>query len=110
MSAPDAREPMKGKVAELWRYPVSSMAGEQLAVARVEPGGIAGDRIWGVLDEATGRIASPGREKHFIGVPRAHARIADGGVAVSVDGRSWAGRKTPRCGKPCRRPSASSRY
>lgn len=71
---------MKGKVAELWRYPVSSMAGGQLAVARVEAGGIA-----------TGRIASPGREKHFIGVPRAHAKIADGGVAVSVDGRSWAG-------------------
>jgi uncharacterized protein YcbX len=43
---------MTGKVAELWRYPVSSMAGEQLAVARVEAGGIAGDRIWGVLDEA----------------------------------------------------------
>jgi hypothetical protein len=41
---------MKGKVAELWRYPVSSMAGEQLAVARVEAGGIAGDRIWGVLE------------------------------------------------------------
>ena len=78
---------MKGKVAELWRYPVSSMAGEQLAVARVETGGIAGDRIWGVLDEATGRIASPGREKHFICVPRVHAKIADGGDAVSVDGR-----------------------
>ena len=44
-----------------------------------------------MLDEATGRIASPGREKHFIGVPRAHAKIADGGVAVSVDGRRWAG-------------------
>ncbi|MBR1149646.1 MOSC domain-containing protein [Bradyrhizobium sp. JYMT SZCCT0428] len=82
---------MKGEVAELWRYPVSSMAGEQLAVARIEAAGIAGDRIWGVLDEATGRIASPGREKHFIGVPRAHAKIADGGVAVSVDGKSWAG-------------------
>ena len=27
-----------------WRYPVSSMAGEQLAEARVEAGGIAGDR------------------------------------------------------------------
>jgi hypothetical protein len=50
MSAPKAGKPMKGKVAELWRYPVSSMAGEQLAVARVEAGGIAGDRIWGVLE------------------------------------------------------------
>jgi hypothetical protein len=28
MSAPKAGKPLKGKVAELWRYPVSSMAGE----------------------------------------------------------------------------------
>ncbi|MCV9939042.1 MOSC domain-containing protein [Boseaceae bacterium BT-24-1] len=82
---------MTGKVAELWRYPVSSMAGERLAQLRVEAGGVAGDRIWGLLDAATGRIASPGREKHFIGVPRAHAKAVGNGVAVSLDGERWAG-------------------
>ncbi|CAN7625115.1 MOSC domain-containing protein [Bosea sp. LjRoot237] len=82
---------MTGELAELWRYPVSSMAGEQLAQLQVEAGGVAGDRIWGLLDAATGRIASPGREKHFIGVPRAHAKAVEEGVALSLDGERWVG-------------------
>jgi uncharacterized protein YcbX len=32
-------------VAELWRYPVKSLAGERLPAATLEPDGIAGDRI-----------------------------------------------------------------
>lgn len=79
-----------GQVAELWRYPVSSMAGERLAQLDVEAGGVVGDRIWGLLDATTSRIASPGREKHFVGVPRVHARVAEGGVALSLDGERWA--------------------
>lgn len=82
---------MTGTIAELWRYPVSSMAGERLARLQVEADGVAGDRIWGLLDAATGRIASPGREKHFLGVPRAHARVAGHGVALSLDGERWTG-------------------
>lgn len=31
-------------VKELWRYPVKSLAGEQISKARVDPLGIAGDR------------------------------------------------------------------
>jgi len=80
-----------GQVAELWRYPVSSMAGERLDQLQVDGSGVAGDRIWGLLDAATGRIASPGREKHFIGVPRAHAKATGEGVALSLDGERWAG-------------------
>jgi uncharacterized protein YcbX len=80
-----------GKVAELWRYPVSSMAGEQLDQLHVDGSGVAGDRIWGLLDAATGRIASPGREKHFIGVPRAYAKALGDAVALSLDGERWAG-------------------
>jgi uncharacterized protein YcbX len=78
-----------GRVSELWRYPVSSMAGERMLQAPVEVDGVAGDRIWGLLDAATGRIASPGREKHFVGVPRAYARVAGNGVALSLDGERW---------------------
>ncbi len=32
-------------VMEIWRYPVKSMAGEQLRHARLSPSGIEGDRI-----------------------------------------------------------------
>ncbi|MEI5664277.1 MOSC domain-containing protein [Bosea sp. CCNWLW174] len=82
---------MTGKVAELWRYPVSSMAGERLDQLHIHAAGVVGDRIWGLLDAATGRIASPGREKHFIGVPRAHAKAVQECVALSLDGERWAG-------------------
>jgi hypothetical protein len=48
-----------GDVASLWRYPVKSMRGE--GVARVEIGpevGVLGDRAYGLVDVATGKVAS----------------------------------------------------
>lgn len=33
------------RIAELWRYPVKSMAGESLQVADVRETGIVGDRV-----------------------------------------------------------------
>lgn len=84
------RTGLAGAVSSLWRYPVSSMGGERLERAPVGASGIAGDRIWGLVDAATGRIASPGREKHFIEVPRGHARFTGEGVEVSADGDVWA--------------------
>jgi hypothetical protein len=80
-----------GSVASLWRYPVSSMGGERLERAPVTGSGVEGDRIWGLLDASNERIASPGREKHFIQVPRGHARFTGDGVAISSDGTEWAG-------------------
>lgn len=81
---------MSGQVSALWRYPVSSMAGERLEIAPLDASGVLGDRIWGVVDGATDRIASPGREKHFITVPRGHARFTQAeSVEISADGRVW---------------------
>jgi uncharacterized protein YcbX len=53
-----------GTVAGLWRYPVKSMGGERLDVARGGERGLAGDRVWAVADAQTGLVASakrPGR-------------------------------------------------
>lgn len=80
---------MSRRVAALWRYPVSSMGGERLERAPVTETGIAGDRVWGLLDASNERIASPGREKHFVKVPKGHARLAADGVAISADGETW---------------------
>lgn len=78
-------------VSALWRYPVSSMGGERLASAVVGAAGVVGDRLHGVVDADSGRIASPGREKRFVTVPRGHARYRDAaGVEVSADGLAWA--------------------
>lgn len=84
-----------GTVSALWRYPVSSMGGERLERAPVGLSGIAGDRIWGLLDAGSERIASPGREKHFIEVPRGHARFTGEGVEVSADSETWAAPDDP---------------
>jgi uncharacterized protein len=44
------------QVQQIWRYPVKSMIGEQVADARFEPNGIVGDRAWAVRDEVRGGI------------------------------------------------------
>lgn len=45
-----------GRVAELWRYPVKSMLGEQLEEADFAERGLAGDRAYAVKDVESGRI------------------------------------------------------
>ena len=42
------------RVAELWRYPVKSLQGEQLDGAAVTDGGIADDRAYAIFDLDTG--------------------------------------------------------
>lgn len=45
-------------VASLWRYPVKSMLGEELDAAEVIDGGFVGDRVYALVDQATGKVAS----------------------------------------------------
>jgi uncharacterized protein len=45
-----------GTIAELWRFPVKSMAGEPLERAEIVAGGVVGDRLWAVRDEKLGCI------------------------------------------------------
>jgi hypothetical protein len=71
------------RVAELWRYPVKSLAGEQLTEARLTPDGVSGDRLVHVTGSKgllTGRIRSG-----LLTLPATTA--ADGGVLVA--GRPW---------------------
>jgi uncharacterized protein YcbX len=45
-----------GTIAEIWRYPFKSMAGERLNECRVTDKGIPGDRGWAVRDERAQEI------------------------------------------------------
>lgn len=45
-----------GTIAEIWRYPFKSMAGERLNECHVTERGIPGDRGWAVRDETAGEI------------------------------------------------------
>jgi uncharacterized protein len=52
------------RVAQIWRYPVKSMQGEQLEVAMVDGRGIEGDRVFAVKT-VDGGIASAKSAKRF---------------------------------------------
>lgn len=47
-----------GKIKEIWRYPVKSMAGERLGACTVTSGGVLGDRGWAFRDDERGEITS----------------------------------------------------
>ncbi len=50
-----------GRVKRLWRYPVSSLAGEPMSALAVGRGGADGDRLYGLVDAASGEVAAPDR-------------------------------------------------
>jgi uncharacterized protein YcbX len=53
-----------GTVAELWRYPVKSLRGEQVDEAELEARGIPGDRLWAVTD-GDGKLGSGKTTRRF---------------------------------------------
>lgn len=71
-------------IAEIWRYPVKSMAGERLAEATLDGGGLAGDRRLHVADDR-GRVITARTHPRLL---RHAARTAADG-AVLVDDRPW---------------------
>jgi uncharacterized protein len=75
---------MSMEIAQLWRYPVKSMAGERLERTWLGTGGVPGDRVLYVIDER-GQILSA-RTKPGLLAHRA-AIGADG--EVLVDGLPW---------------------
>jgi MOSC domain-containing protein len=50
-----------GIIKQIWRYPVKSMAGEQLQLCSLGPLGINGDRGWALRDETNGEITNAKR-------------------------------------------------
>jgi uncharacterized protein YcbX len=72
------------RVAEIWRYPVKSLAGERLGRVEVTATGLAGDRVVQVYD-ARGRIATARRFPRLL---RLRATLGPDGEPV-VDGLPW---------------------
>ena len=65
-----------GSIKEIWRYPVKSMAGEQLNACAVGTLGLTGDRGWAIRNETTGEITNGKRCPVLM---RASARYLDQG-------------------------------
>ena len=77
------------RVVSIWRYPVSSMGGEQLSRAQVETGGIAGDRQWGLVDQRDGGIVKPYARREWRPIPNITSRLAASGVQILVPAGTW---------------------
>jgi len=71
-------------VAEIWRYPVKSMAGEALGEADVGLAGIPGDRIVQIFN-GHGRVVTARTHPALLG----HRAALDSNGEPLVDGRPW---------------------
>jgi uncharacterized protein YcbX len=71
-------------VAELWRYPVKSLAGERLRRAVIGRNGIGGDRVVHVED-GRGRVVTSRTHPRLLGL---HATLGEDGEPL-VDGEPW---------------------
>jgi uncharacterized protein YcbX len=54
-----------GRVAELGRFPVKSMLGEGPSSVEVGEVGVVGDRVFALIDDETGKVASAKRPNRF---------------------------------------------
>jgi uncharacterized protein len=72
------------RVAEIWRFPVKSMAGERLVRTEIGAAGVAGDRLV-VVRDSRGRIVTARTNPLLLGH---HATLSPAGEPL-VDGRRW---------------------
>lgn len=69
-----------GTVELLFRYPVKSMLGEVRRTLALTAKGVAGDRVWALLDEQTGQVASAKRAKLWRSLLTCTGRTVGSGV------------------------------
>jgi hypothetical protein len=77
---------MAMRVAELWRYPVKSLAGEPLESVEIVPAGIPGDRVVQVYAE--GRVVTSRTSPRLLGLK---ATLGPDGEPL-IDGLRWTDR------------------
>ena len=68
-------------VAELWQFPVKSMQGSRADTLTLDATGVAGDRVWGVVDPDAGRVLSA---KRWPALLLAAAALDDDTGAVTI--------------------------
>lgn len=78
-----------GRIIEIWRYPVSSMGGEQMQEALLAPGGLEHDRLWGIVEKESGAIAAPENRKPWRPLPNLQSRIGASGIEVGNGEGDW---------------------
>lgn len=69
--------PSVGTLATLWRFPVKSMQGETVRDAHVSDRGIVGDRAYGLVERATGKVVSAKNVKAYPQLLRCRASFVE---------------------------------
>ncbi|KUI02857.1 MOSC N-terminal beta barrel domain-containing protein [Mycobacterium sp. IS-3022] len=78
-----------GRVAALRRYPVKSMLGERCDSIELSPLGVAGDRRYAVIDDATGHVATAKHPRLWSALLQCSSATGPDGVTVTLpDGRT----------------------
>jgi uncharacterized protein YcbX len=78
-------------VTEIWRYPVKSMAGEQVDSCQVVEHGLEGDRRWAFIDGSPNRAGKKLTIRQHEGLMGYRARLSNGGVEIlSPEGETQA--------------------
>src|SRR5437868_4215529 len=91
-------EAVLGSVTQLWRYPASSLAGERQDAVVVGPAGMAGDRMFGLVDTSDNEIARPDREAKWHTVPRIRTRLTnDRDLEVAIPNGDWLSAPSAEC-------------
>jgi uncharacterized protein len=70
-----------GTVAQVWRYPVKSLQGEQVERLEIGPGGAKGDRTLAIVDPAAGKVLSAKRHAQLL---MASARLDGEDVVLTL--------------------------
>lgn len=78
-----------GIVDEIWRYPVSSLGGEQLAAAQLGAVGVPGDRTWCLVDPETNKPASPETDQRWRAALFLRSRLGDTLPEVGFPDGEW---------------------
>lgn len=73
------------RVAEIWRYPVKSLAGEPIDTAEIQADGIAGDRRILVYNEQTRRLITSRTHPKLLGLKASLGKSGD----VLINDRPW---------------------
>ena len=74
-----------GRVIEIWRYPVKSMAGGELRECRVSERGIPGDRGWALRDEEAREIRGAKKFPSLLQCSARYLREPNGGATPPAE-------------------------
>lgn len=90
-----------GHVIALWRYPVSSLAGQPMSELSFDHSGAEGDRRYGLFDIESGIVAAPDRNPaKWDRAPFIHTRLTtSGGLEIKVPNGAWLPAPAPESDK-----------